>query len=602
MKRTIKLLLVCALLFQTLLFFGCEGAEGDIDTDAYYKLPESPAEDFVFREDDDGVTVIGYNGSDETVVVPAVLGGKSVVCIATEAFAGNQNTKTLVLPNGLLRVSEKALGTVKRKREKSALETVILPETVIELGGRAFRNFINLKTVNIPDSVVLFGGRLFENCSSLKSIRLTKAMFNREAEGLKDREYENGIAMFNNSGIESAEIPKGVTEIPTEMFQGTPLESVKLPKGLKIIGRGAFAGTMLTDIELPKSLEIIKPLAFYGSKLESAELPSSVREVCYNSFGSAEFKRLIIHSDAPENFFGNGIMPEPINGRYEIHYEPSAKGYEYPRWNGYPTRVIGKKSEPKTINGLEYVEIDGGIKITAYIGSDIDITVPESIDGLSVISIADNAFYMRDDIFSVKLPESIKTIGENAFRRCESLVYINFPSGLEEIKSNAFVFCTSLDSALLGGNLKRLGDSAFGGCGKLESVTLPETLQTIGESVFSNTALIEIKVPASVKTICSNSFDLIKSLSAVYFEGDAPEVTNSPRYDEGGNFLVYRRENAQGFSGEFWDKYEIYTYWCQKTSRVCFRGLEHIAFLGVNYEKNTIDTACIYNTFCALCL
>ena len=47
-------------------------------------------------------------------------------------------------------------------------KTVIIPDTVIEIGNGAFCKCIELETVIIPDSVRIIGKRSFLGCTKLK--------------------------------------------------------------------------------------------------------------------------------------------------------------------------------------------------------------------------------------------------------------------------------------------------------------------------------------------------------------------------------------------------------------------------------------------------
>lgn len=54
------------------------------------------------------------------------------------------------------------------------VESVILPDGIIEIAGNAFDNCTSLISVEIPDSVVKIGSEAFRNCKSLRSIVLPK--------------------------------------------------------------------------------------------------------------------------------------------------------------------------------------------------------------------------------------------------------------------------------------------------------------------------------------------------------------------------------------------------------------------------------------------
>ena len=75
-----KLLAVClTVLMMAFLLSGC----GETATPS-----TSPAEDFLYRENEDGtIAVSWYNGEDAHVVIPGTIDGKTVTAIHAGAFA-----------------------------------------------------------------------------------------------------------------------------------------------------------------------------------------------------------------------------------------------------------------------------------------------------------------------------------------------------------------------------------------------------------------------------------------------------------------------------------------------------------------------------------
>ncbi len=105
---------------------------------------------------------------------------------------------------------------------------------------------------------------------------------------------------------------------------------------------------------------------------------------------------------------------------------------------------------------------------TGYTG---DLVIPETIDGLPVRKIADNAFAVCQKLTSVTVPANCREVGEYAFGWCTSLTNVTFREGTASI-----------------------GPYAFSNCVNLASVTLPKSLSFIGEGCFEKTwALQEVR-------------------------------------------------------------------------------------------------------------
>lgn len=108
----------------------------------------NPESDFTWSEGA-GVTITGFSGAGETVVIPETINGKPVTGIAYQAFVGCQ-AKQVILPKAMERVATGAFSDC-------ALESVVLYDTIVELHNDSFRDCPNLKTVYINAAEPPFG-------------------------------------------------------------------------------------------------------------------------------------------------------------------------------------------------------------------------------------------------------------------------------------------------------------------------------------------------------------------------------------------------------------------------------------------------------------
>lgn len=103
-----------------------------------------------------------------------------------------------------------------------------------------------------------------------------------------------------------------------------------------------------------------------------------------------------------------------------------------------------------TANGIGYsINSNNEIVITEYSGSSANMVIPESIDGKTVTSIGNEAFFENDVIESVEFPETLKEIGRMAFLGCENIDSIELPKNLEWIGVCAFQMCCSLKKVII---------------------------------------------------------------------------------------------------------------------------------------------------------
>ena len=59
-------------------------------------------------------------------------------------------------------------------------------------------------------------------------------------------------------------------------------------------------------------------------------------------------------------------------------------------------------------------------------------------------TIADNAFFCRDKIVKLEMPEGLENIGRSSFRDCFNLKELRFPASLKRLGGRAFYGCTDL--------------------------------------------------------------------------------------------------------------------------------------------------------------
>jgi len=170
------------------------------------------------------------------------------------------------------------------------------------------------------------------------------------------------------------------------------------------------------------------------------------------------------------------------------------------------------------VSDFEYRAIVGGIEITGYTGTSIRVRIPETIEGLPVISISalgpsigplESSSQYRDisaggfdntGVGEVYIPNSVTNIGTYAFSRNPGLTNIVLPDGLSVIGSAAFY---------------RTG---------LTSITIPNGVTEIGSYAFYESLLTSITIPDSVDIIKHGAFLHIPSLSSVTIPDNVPQM------------------------------------------------------------------------------
>ena len=206
----------------------------------------------------EGVTEIGENAfslceSLETLLVPA-----SMKKIGTGAF--NRCSK-LRNKEGFIIFNDVVYDYVS---PKGKCDKIVITEGVKKIGEKAFYSkwssdvLKNVQSLILPESLEEIGESAFEGLSGLKHIRLP------------ERLHTIGRRAFAESG----------------------LEKITFSGGLKYIREAAFYATKFVELRLPESLESIGPRALYGcAKLRDLYIPASLGKIgkeLLGNYGEAE--------------------------------------------------------------------------------------------------------------------------------------------------------------------------------------------------------------------------------------------------------------------------------------------------------------------------
>ena len=457
---------------------------------------------------------------------------KTVQYNSEEGLIGDVGTVTL--PEGLQVVGESAF-------ESSGVERVILPSSLTMVGRYLFRGCTSLayaeyltssykysstatstyifdgctalETVVLADTLTQLPTYMFNNCSSLKTIRTQtgtgdQAVINgSEGEALLPSGLQAlpNYAFYGCSSLTTVLLPEELIEIGSNVFNGcSQLAVIELPASLTEIGSGAFNGAWaLTELVLPEGLLTIGSDAFLNTGITQMELPASVTSVGNNAF----YKIAVTVADGNKNYFsqenalitaGGVIMstPESLEGEYVVPEAAKLGAYAL---NGSALTKVTLSTDQITANCF------------AYFTGDVVVTLGKSTE------LPADAFYKYAGT-SVTLPEGLTAVGDYAFQECSALTEVVFPETVRSFGAQMFRGCTSLVSVAIPEGVTALGGDTFHSNESLVSVTLPSTLTELGNYEFYNcSSLVSITLPASLETFGDYLFEGCSSLEEVTF-------------------------------------------------------------------------------------
>ena len=308
--------------------------------------------------------------------------------IGSKAFADCVLLNSIDLPNSIMEIGESAFSNCV------ALTSIVIPNSVTFIGSEAFANCVSLIDISIPNSVKLMGEFVFDSCDLIEYNEINGVKY----LGSKDNPY-----------LYLAKV-------------GTNSSGVNIDENCRFIGSFAFANcSSILYINLPSSLVLISGNAFYNcTSLISITIPASVGYIDETAFTNCT----------------------------------SLKGIEISDDNDYY----------KSIDGNLYTK-DGRVLIkylTLGRKEQTSFKVPNFVD-----RIYHDAFRECDILRSVTIPPSMMYINDGAFYHCASLTSINIPDSVLYIGNSAFQYCTLLNSIYIPDSVIYVGYSAFKYCDNL---------------------------------------------------------------------------------------------------------------------------------------
>ena len=541
-----------------------------------------PTSNFSFTSVGSGqIKITGYTGTAASVVIPASIGGNTVVGIAGGAFANKSGITLVEIPDTVAYIEGSAFYNCTN------LSRVTIPYGVQTIADSAFQNCTKLTAVSIPASVSSIGNYAFAGCSALAELGILYGV-----TSIGEQAFAGCVSLRNLL------IPGSVTEIGYRAFYDcTNLTSVWISYGVKFLGDDSFKNCRsLSSVTMGNTLEVIGNEVFYGChNLPTLTIPSSVTTIGYRAvFDCQSLAAIYVQAANPSFSSLDGVLfdksqtrliqyPIAKAGAYSIPSSVTAIG-EFafhgcsalsslvipPYLNSIPSSAFSgctglsfvvtprssdmfpdastnlitlqyilqnstitiqglQQRSSNPINNLEIPAQIGGFPVTrigygaftynAYLRT---LNIPNSIT-----SIEGWAFYDCDNLTSATIPSTVTSIGDEAFSNCQRLSNLTIQTGVTSIGARAFASCYNLTGVTIPSTVKSIGDEAFSSCSQLSNLTLQSGVNSIGHRAFQSCSnLTTVMIPSSVTSIGQSPFGSCSSLVSISVHEDNPNFSS----------------------------------------------------------------------------
>ena len=464
---------------------------------------------------DDGTAIVSKHTDKlpQNVIIPSkiTISNKeyTVTNIDEYAFSYCETITSVTIPGSITTIGNDAFNNC------TSLLSVTIPGNVSKIGNNAFKDCTKLTMVTLNEGLVEIGWNAFANCKNLITLSVPKSVMrigSHAFEGIANVNYKGYAsgkpwdAKTINGTIEGDFIYSDAEKTILTAYIGKDSDII-IPNGVISIGRNAFYECdSLLSVHLPLGLKTIDWCAFrYCSNLKSINIPEGVTDINYGAFqGCKGLISLTIPTSVKK--IGDKAFDDIPNVNFP----------------GPQSLIMFKGA--KTINGTidgDFVYEDTGKKqLSAYIGDDINIVIPQG-----VVAIGKNIFSGNQNIKSVEIPESVTSIDYLAFANCYGIKTLNIPESVTSIGKGAFMRVANVNyggraagspwnartrngiikgdfvfddaektqlTAYIGEDtiatipqgVKKIHIEAFVGCENLKKVIIPKTVTTIGEDAF----------------------------------------------------------------------------------------------------------------------
>lgn len=362
------------------------------------------------------------------------------------------NCKTLTLPESLTSIGNWTF------RGMAALESIVVPNAVTEMGTYAFANDTSLKSAKLSTSCPWLKEGLFSECNALQSITIPSAV--TKMDGYMFTNCKTLTSATFEDGTDLIEMGYGASWKNYGLFSDCPLKTLNLGRWLsyntEVASRSPFYSIdALKNLNIGKNVKVIDKYMFsYCEGLEEVNLPDNITSVNLWGFRGCSSLKSVRLSEKLSQVGDYGFAG---------------------------------------CTSLDNVTFPASMTSVAS-NSFSDCTALRKLDlGQNLLIIGPSAFENDKALEGIEIPSTLYGLGVASFKNCTSLPYVEVKS-ISSVGKEAFMGCTGLKWISLSDKTTSLGENSFAGCSNIAYVksyatTAPEGLVNFPSEVVANGTL-----------------------------------------------------------------------------------------------------------------
>lgn len=362
------------------------------------------------------------------------------------------NCKTLTLPESLTSIGNWTF------RGMAALESIVVPNAVTEMGTYAFANDTSLKSAKLSTSCPWLKEGLFSECNALQSITIPSAV--TKMDGYMFTNCKALTSATFEDGTDLIEMGYGASWKNYGLFSDCPLKTLNLGRWLsyntEVASRSPFYSIdALKNLNIGKNVKVIDKYMFsYCEGLEEVNLPDNITSVNLWGFRGCSSLKSVRLSEKLSQVGDYGFAG---------------------------------------CTSLDNVTFPASMTSVAS-NSFSDCTALRKLDlGQNLLIIGPSAFENDKALEGIEIPSTLYGLGVASFKNCTSLPYVEVKS-ISSVGKEAFMGCTGLKWISLSDKTTSLGENSFAGCNNIAYVksyatTAPEGLVNFPSEVVANGTL-----------------------------------------------------------------------------------------------------------------